>query len=114
LVEFPTHTKGNVLDLVLTNCQERVIDVCDAGRLGHSDHCMIKIELECSVDEECNHPPRYNWRRADMDSIQEELDSTDWRTELSRRPMEAAWTYFRERLEKAIETHMPSGTHRTN
>jgi hypothetical protein len=48
-----------------------------------------------------------------MDSIQEELDSTDWRTELSRRPMEAAWTYFRERLEKAIETHVPSGTHRT-
>jgi hypothetical protein len=34
LVSFPTHTKGNVLDLVLTNCPERIVSVEDIGRLG--------------------------------------------------------------------------------
>jgi hypothetical protein len=34
LVSFPTHIKGNILDLVITNCPERVVDVSDVGRLG--------------------------------------------------------------------------------
>ena len=38
LIMFPTHTKGNVLDLVVTNCQEKIVGVNDAGRLGRSDH----------------------------------------------------------------------------
>jgi hypothetical protein len=43
MVSFPTHTKGNILDLVITNCAERVIDIEDMGRLGRSDHCMICV-----------------------------------------------------------------------
>ncbi len=38
LVNFPTHKKGNVLDLVLTNCSDRILEVSDVGRLGKSDH----------------------------------------------------------------------------
>jgi hypothetical protein len=29
LVSFPTHIKGNMLDLVITNCADRVLEVCD-------------------------------------------------------------------------------------
>jgi hypothetical protein len=43
LVSFPTHIKGNVLDLVITNCHEKILDILDAGRLGKSDHCMLNI-----------------------------------------------------------------------
>ncbi len=43
LVDFPTHTKGNTLDLLLTNCPDKVIEVSDSGRLGRSDHCMLKV-----------------------------------------------------------------------
>ena len=40
LVDFPTHIKGNILDLVITNCPDKVISISDDGRIGKSDHCM--------------------------------------------------------------------------
>jgi hypothetical protein len=46
LVTFPTHTKGNILDLLLTNCSDKILDVSDVGRLGRSDHCMIKVDTD--------------------------------------------------------------------
>jgi hypothetical protein len=45
-VNFPTHIKGNVLDLVITNCHEKILVILDAGRLGKSDHCMLNITVE--------------------------------------------------------------------
>jgi hypothetical protein len=40
LVRFSTHSKGNTLDLVITNCPERVVSISNEGRLGKSDHCI--------------------------------------------------------------------------
>ena len=45
LVKFPTHLKGNILDLVLTNIPERVTEVEEVGRLGSSDHMAILTEV---------------------------------------------------------------------
>jgi hypothetical protein len=45
LVSFPTHARGNVLDLLLTNVPERISDLQDAGRLGRSDHCILSFEV---------------------------------------------------------------------
>jgi hypothetical protein len=45
LVDFSTHTKRNILDLVITNVQERIVDVREEGRLGRSDHVMIAVEV---------------------------------------------------------------------
>jgi hypothetical protein len=41
LVDFPTYTRGNVLDLLLTNIPERICEVRDAGRINRSDHVAI-------------------------------------------------------------------------
>ena len=65
LVNFPTHVKGNILDLVLTNCPDKVISVSDEGRVGKSDHCILNIELELSVVKKSDRPTRSNWNKAD-------------------------------------------------
>ena len=44
LVEFATHTKGNILDLVLTNSPELVVSL-EGGRLGKSDHVILEMEI---------------------------------------------------------------------
>ena len=44
MIEFPTHVKGNILDLLSTDCPERLIRIEDKGRKGKSDHVMILIE----------------------------------------------------------------------
>ncbi len=46
MVDFPTHIKGNVLDLVLTNIPERVIEITDNGRLGSSDHVLLMVSVQ--------------------------------------------------------------------
>ena len=45
LVEFATHTKGNILDLVLTNSPELVVSLEEGGRLGKSDHVILEMEI---------------------------------------------------------------------
>ncbi len=45
MVYFPTHIKGNCLDLVLTNIPERIKNVEEMGRLGASDHEMILVTV---------------------------------------------------------------------
>ena len=42
LILFPTHDKGNVLDLLITNMANNIISVYDDGKLGKSDHCFSK------------------------------------------------------------------------
>ena len=44
LVTIPTHTKGNILDLLLTNNPAAIIAIYDGGRIGKSDHCSLVIE----------------------------------------------------------------------
>jgi hypothetical protein len=46
MVDFPTHIKGNVLDLVITNIPERVMEIIDNGRLCSSDHVMLMISVQ--------------------------------------------------------------------
>ena len=48
LVLFPTHNKGNILDLLMTNMASSIISVNDNGKLGRSDHCIIATELKVS------------------------------------------------------------------
>ena len=66
MVRFSTHTKGNILDLVLSNIPERVLEVKEAGRLGHSDHTMIDVTLTVhgrAGGTRCKEQP--DWNRAD-------------------------------------------------
>ena len=53
LVDFPTHTRGNTLDLVITNSPELVIGLEEEERLGRSDHMLM--EMIIGVD---NRPTR--------------------------------------------------------
>jgi hypothetical protein len=62
MVDFPTHIKGNVLDLVLRNIPERVIEITDNGRLGSSDHVMLMVSVQVGKVQQ-------NWRKVDWDKI---------------------------------------------
>jgi endonuclease/exonuclease/phosphatase family metal-dependent hydrolase len=53
LVNFPTHTKGNTLDLLLTNCPDKILGVTDAGRIGRSDHCLLRVVMDLQPSESC-------------------------------------------------------------
>ncbi len=113
LVSFPTHIKGNMLDLVITNCADRVLEVCDAGRLGKSDHCMLSIVVEGEPQTLCQDKERYVWGKANMDAIKDDLDGTDWKQEMGQRTVDEAWNFLTTTLQETIDRNVPKGQHRT-
>ena len=107
MVEGPTHTRGNRLDLILTNAAEKVIAVHDEGRLGNSDHIMLKIQIEVGELTREEVASRLNWKRADFISIRRDLDEVDWRSEFEGRNTQEKWIFFSKTILDAIEIHVP-------
>ncbi len=88
LVSFPTHTKGNILDLVLSNCPEKILDIEDVGRLGRSDHCMLKVVIEFNPSTTEKPAPRFNWSKADTETMKRDISDVNWRLQLEDRTVE--------------------------
>ena len=64
---------------VLTNIPERVEEVYEAGRLGKSDH-VIMTKISVGGEEEEKLPLGKVWRRANWESMKDELSDHDWIT----------------------------------
>jgi hypothetical protein len=107
LVDFRTHDKGNILDLILPNCSNRIIDVQEAGKLGNSDHCAINLEVAVKVCKEEKVTNRPAWQRADYQSIRTALSEIDWERNLTG-TVEEDWCYFKDRIHENIEKFVPA------
>ena len=73
LVDFPTHTRGNILDVIITNVPERIFDVEDVGRLGKSDHCMMSAKVSIMNKEPVKQVQRQNWAKANWAAMERDL-----------------------------------------
>jgi hypothetical protein len=108
LVEFPTHTRGNVLDLVTTNVPERVENVREGERVGRSDHVVVQCEL--TMDRNSNNRIKVkNWSKAEWKSIRDGIKNTVWPTTTDGTTAEEAWQQLqhmspKENFEKGAQT----------
>lgn len=106
IVNFPTR-RENILDLVLTNCSERVHASPSPGFAG-SDHdvaVQLKIDAPFSPDPAVHAVRVYS--KADWCSIRRHFDSIDWINLLNGLGPEDAWNYFMKAYDFAIETYVP-------
>ena len=110
LVNFPTHTKGNILDLVVTNCPDKIIAVSDGGRVGKSDHCILNIEINAKLERKKDKVTRSNWKKADIVGLKTFLQNRDWNHELGENLVEVAWSTFRTILDTALAKFVPEST----
>jgi hypothetical protein len=78
LVAFPTHIRGNCLDLLLTKIPERVENVRCMGRLGSSDHVMVQAEILVGRQQEQQTGMVKNWWKADWTRMKDEMANVDW------------------------------------
>jgi len=106
MVDFPTHIKGNCLDLILTNMPERIAEVCDVGRLGSSDHIMLGLKVQTGHYQPTIKRVK-NWRKADWKSIKEELSTLNWCEELGGLTVDRMWAVLKRKVEKAVKKHVP-------
>jgi len=107
LVEFPTHVKGNTLDLVLTNSPNLVDSIKSVGRLGKSDHDMLLIQLNGGCPHPPNNIPKPNWNKADWQGMREEVSNIDWHTTLRGLNTEATWQEIKSTLQNLIVNYVP-------
>ena len=110
MVHFPTHSKGNVLDLLITNCPEKIISVSDGGRIGRSDHHALNIEMKVKVSNKNVKVSRANWTKADVQGLQRYLGEVNWQNNLAGKSVEEAWDNFRNTLDTATAKFVPNST----
>ena len=113
LVNFPTHTKGNTLDLLLTNCPDKILGVTDAGRIGRSDHCLLRVVMDLQPSESCRPVEGYNWNKADTGKMVNEMSAVSWGEILADETVENAWQIFKEKLSETVERNVPKHGTRT-
>jgi len=113
LIDFPTHTKGNILDLILTNVPEKIVSVWEEGRLGKSDHSIIMLEFLCKSETVDKRGEVRNWKRADWDGIKRGLSDEVWPTAEDETTTEEAWRKLRCKLDELIDENVPKVKLRT-
>ena len=111
LMDFPTHTKGNCLDLIVTNVPGtgRISNISEEGRLGKSDHGIICFDL--LVDKKDFKESR-NWRRADWAGLKRSLEEADWPEVNDDITAEEAWKQLRPSSGATDDEYVPKCTFR--
>ena len=115
-INEPTHKKGNTLDILLTTSLSHIKDlkIIDTERFCISDHCAITFV----VTETIKRKPRvkrkcYNYKNANWDALNAELDMIAWDNLLDYCEPETAWFNFKNTLFNKIDDHIPKFTIKT-
>jgi len=114
LVDF--NTRGdNLLDIILTDDSMLIAKVGALPPIGHSDHLVVEftVSVNLQVNSTSNNPSaddvRYQWYRADFDSLSIYVDATDWMTAVYHdRNARNMWTFFMNTLNDGIKLFVQS------
>ena len=114
LVSFPTHNKGNILDLLVTNMCNNIISVSGEPPIGRSDHCVLLAEVLMPKMPQKNKSKVSNWAKADLVSLKNHIKQENW-AEIwnktgSHCTVEDAWTSFKKKLSNATQLFVPVST----
>lgn len=112
-VGFSTHSKNNILDLVLAN-NNCILSVDNLGPLGNSDHVMMLIKTDFLFKTSEGPKSRLNWKKANFDNIRKELNSIKWVEALKSESIDSKWETFKNIVNEVIYTNIPESVCVTN
>ena len=109
LVTFPTHVRGNRLDNALADCdvKNKVFNVENIGNLGNSDHAIVKIELTTSSKFNATTELVRDWRKGDVEGLEEELKNVNFRELFQGKNANSAWIELKDKIEDTINRYIP-------
>ena len=109
LVDCPTHIKGNLLDLVLSDKSQLIlnISVTDMNKPCKSDHFAINFKIRAKVKRiKTAKRDALNFKRADWVSLNSSLRDVNWEHVLVG-DIESAWSTFKSVLSSKVNEHVP-------
>ena len=107
VIEFPTHIKGNTLDLCLTNRPQNILNITSLGNLGNSDHALIQIDFLFSAKFIQTDEMVLDWRRGDINGLKNFLDTQDWEAKLGNKTTDEAWSEFTTTVNQGTSKFIP-------
>ena len=94
------------MDLVLSNQDGIFQEVKTEGRLGHSDHEMVMVTAEMTLEKNTGNSLYRNFNTADYGEMRKSLD-IDWEEALRGKNVEETWKELRTKIEDALAKHAP-------
>ena len=107
MVDFPTHVKGNILDLIFTDIPENVISVDNIGNLGNSDHAILSIELDLSPSFNQSNELIRDWRKGDEEGLKGYLSSINFEEEFREKDANECWMTLLDICNSAQDRYIP-------
>ena len=111
MIQSPTHIKGNILDLLLTDNSSFIdnVKVNNDWNLCKSDHYPITFHVKFrAMRKKVVKREIYNFKRADWNSINNELKQLNWNRFLSfNDDIEFSWIRFKASLFSVTDKHIP-------
>ena len=108
-ITTPTHYKGKILDLLLTNSVASINDIKVGERdsVCKSDHFPINFKMSIKVGR--RKPTKrlcYNFKNVNWDRMNQELRHVNWDTLLNGTEPEIGWRKFKEKLFEIADKHI--------
>lgn len=111
LVNKPTRKRGNdtphILDLVIVNELNMVNEIIHDSPLGNSDHCILKFEFNCYIDNLQSARKHYAYNKAKYDEINKYLNK-NWEEILAEKTVEQQWDILIGHIEEAQKLFIPT------
>ena len=114
LIDFPTHVRGNTLDLLFSNKPENILHIQSLGNLSTSDHSIIAVDLLFNSKYNFSAELINDWKNGNMEGLRVFLGTTDWRSELQDLDTEDSWKFIKDTINTGIESFIPKVRRRRN
>lgn len=112
MIQCPTHIKGNILDLVLTNSDDLISDIAvhpPSNTCLNSDHFFIEVTFSTMRNQTPPKPTAYIWdySKADYNAMCDYLLSLNLNNLLSSRDLEYIWSQLKQAVFQSMELFIP-------
>ena len=111
LIDKPTHTKGNILDLILTNASHRIknINISSPRNALNSDHSIVDFSLSHSTTPLPETSPRYvfDFSKADYTGLCSFLMDFNFSPLLSSDDINFIWSSLRNTICYGMSLYIP-------
>ena len=113
VIRDPTHNKGKILDILLTNSYQSVssVMILDENQVCKSDHYPICFKLLENIRRKKS-PKRklLNYNKAQWGPLNDEINSINWNILLAGNDVELSLTVFETKLNQLINKYIPTVT----
>ena len=113
LVTLPTHQKGNILDLVLTDSPDSISTpsvISKQNLFISSDHFMVSFTIPFSVPTPNYHRPSRlvpDYSRADWTNLIDHMLDLDFSDLLSSNDVNITWNFLKDAINNTCDLYIP-------